>query len=152
MLRRAAPFVFGLLCGCYRYSPVTEPAVAPGSHVRFALDESGGPALRSVLGDQTVAVEGQVLGASDSVYTVAVQATLKRGTVSPASRIVWAGESVMIPRAAVRQTEVRSLDRGRTTRAIAVGAVAAFITVRLIVAGVGNSSGGDNGGPIITPP
>ena len=137
---------------CYRYAPVTEPVVSPGTHVRLGLIQQGEPALRSVLGEGTIAVEGQVVGASDSVYNMAIAATLKKGAMNIPSRIVWSGESVTIPRASVSGVERRSLDRGRTTRAIAIATVAALVSVKLIVSAAGSSSGGDDGGVVVTPP
>ena len=142
-----------LSTACYRYSPVIEPTVSPGAHVRFAIEQQGTPALRSVLGDETIGVEGLVVAATDSAYALSVEATLKRGAVANVPRrLVWAGESVLIPRASVTQVERRSLDRKRTTRAIALATVVAVVTVKLIVSTIGSSSGGDDGGVIVTPP
>jgi hypothetical protein len=141
-----------LLVACYRYVPATDPLLSPGVHARFALAEPNGQ-LRSILGAETVAVEGKVVSTSDSAYSLSVAATVKPGVAAGLpSRIVWAGESVTIPRAAVGAIELRTLDRGRTTRVIALGAVAAVIAVRLIVSTVGSSGGGgDDGGGVIPP-
>ena len=145
----------GLLASCYRYVPVGGP-VAPGGHVRLALHTPTSPELTRVLGAEVVAVEGQLLRASDTELTLAVTATLKPplGTASPAPRrAVWAGEQVVIPAAAVSGMELRSLDRGRTTRLAAISAVAAVVAVRLIVAVAGGGgSGGDDGGGGVIPP
>ena len=141
------------LTACYRYAPATEPSIAAGTYVRLSLGDSAGPSLRNVLGIGTTGVEGQVVAATDSAYAMSVAATLKPGPVTGVpSRIVWAGESVLIPRVAIASVERRSLDRGRTTRAIALATVAALVSVKLIVSTVGSSSGGDNGGIIVTPP
>ena len=90
---------------------------------------------------------------SDIAYTVAVAATLKPPTVSTAMRrTVWANEHVVIPLSAVGSTELRSLDRGRTARVVALSAVAAAVAVRLIMTATGSSGGDDGGGGIIVPP
>ena len=141
-----------LLASCYRYTPAVAPTAATGSYVRLGLREPG-PELSRVLGAETVAVEGQIVGASDTAYTVAVAATLKPPTISPAMRrTVWASEHVTIPLSAVGTTELRSLDRGRTARVVALSAVAAAVAVRLIMTASGGASGGDDGGGVITPP
>jgi hypothetical protein len=151
-MRYLLPAMALLLAACYRYAPATPPQVVPGVHARLALAGSNGQ-LRSVLGAETIAVEGQVVGASESAYTLAVAATLKPGVVSQIPRrIVWAGESVIIPSVAVSGVELRTLDRGRTARAVALGAVAAVITVRLIVSAVGSSGGGSDDGTVVVPP
>lgn len=146
------PFIAALLASCYRYTPTTTPTAAIGSYVRLALRDPG-PELMRVLGAETVAVEGQVVNASDAGYTVAVTATLKPPTVSTAMRrTVWASEHVVIPLSAVSSTELRSLDRGRTARVVALSAVAAAVAVRLIMTATGSSTGGgDNGGGVIPP-
>jgi hypothetical protein len=146
-------FLAALLAGCYRYAPVGGPATPNGAYVRFALLQPTSPELRRVLGAETVAIEGQVVSASDVAYTVAVAAALKPPTVSPAMRrTIWAGEQVVIPREAIGGTELRSLDRKRTTRVFALGAVAAVLAVKLIVSTTGSSSGGGDDGGGVTPP
>ena len=84
------PLAAMLLASCYRYTAATAPTAATGSYVRLALHEPSED-LRRVLGAETVAVEGQIVGASDIAYTVAMAATLKPPTISPAMRrAVWA--------------------------------------------------------------
>ena len=146
-----------LLClatGCYRYTPTTAGAPAPGAEVRLALTQAGSASLAPVLGRGTVAVEGRVAIATDTSYVLAVAATLKPvddGTAST-SRTVWAGESVSVPRTAVASTEGRTLDRARTTTLLTAGAVAAALAVKLIVHTLGSGGGGgDTGGTVVTP-
>lgn len=142
-----------LAASCYRYTPVAAaPTPVTGSYVRLALREPS-PELKRVLGAETVAVEGQVVATSDTAYTLAVAATLKPPTVSTAMRrTVWANEHVTIPVSAVGNTELRSLDRGRTSRVVALSAVAAAVAVRLIMTATGSSSGdGGNGGGVVPP-
>jgi hypothetical protein len=141
-----------LLAACYRYVPTTEPLLTPGVHARFALAEPNG-ALRSILGAETIGVEGKVVSTSDSAYRLSVAATVKPGIAGGLPRrTVWGGDSVAIPRTAVGIIELRSLDRGRTARVIAIGAVATVIAMRLIVTTVGSSGGGGGDGGGVIPP
>jgi hypothetical protein len=149
------PAALLLLAACYRYVPSTRDALAPGADVRIALTPSGTTELEPVLGNETTAVEGRVLRSTDSGYVLAVSGTLKafdrNGGASP-SRMVWGGDSLMIPGAAVGSVERRLLDSKRTTLLAVLGAAAATATVRIIVHAVGGKSGGggDDGG-VITP-
>jgi hypothetical protein len=146
------PLAAILAASCYRYTPTTAATPAIGSFVRLALRDPS-PELMRVLGAETVAVEGQVVGTSDIAYTVAVTATLKPPTVSTAMRrTVWASEHVMIPVTAVGSTELRSLNRGATARVVAVSTVAVAVAVRLIMTASGSSGGSDNGGGGPPPP
>lgn len=152
-LRCVVPLLLGLVASCYRYTPESGRAPTPGTHVRFALREPTAPELRRVLGAETVAIEGKLASASDVAYTVSITATLKPPTVSTAlRRTVWAGEEVVMPREAIAGAELRSLDRKRTTRALALGAAAAIVAVKLIMSAAGSSGGGgDDGGGVIPP-
>lgn len=153
-MRRSYLIAAFLLAGCYRYSSSPAPTPAAGTHVRFTLADSSLVALQRVLGERTIAIEGLVLATTDSAYMMNVSATMKKGMIAgdPPNRVVWAGESVSIPRAAVTSVELRSLDRGKTTRAIAIGAVVVALTAKLVISAVSGGYGGDDGGPIVTPP
>jgi hypothetical protein len=145
----------GLLASCYRYVP-TGGSPTPGTHVRLGLHTPTSPELTRVLGAEVTAVEGRVLRASDTDLTLAVSATLRPplGSASPAPRhTVWAGDHVIIPTAAVSGTELRSLDRKRTTRLATIGAIAAVVAVRIMVSAIGSGGGGDDddGGGVIPP-
>ncbi len=124
--------------GCYRYTPV-HSVPAPGVVVRLVLTPAGALALTPTLGVGTIAVEGMVIGATDTAYVVAMSGTRKG---DDAQVVVWAGEHVIIPRTAVDHTEERALDRRRTMTAAGVVLLAA-IAVKLIVAGFTALSGGD---------
>src|SRR5688572_367663 len=101
-MRCLHPFAFLLLVGCYRYAPSPTPTPAAGAHVRFTLADSSLTTVQRVLGDRTIGVEGHVLAVTDSMYMLNVTATVKKGLVGdPPNRVVWAGESVGIPRSAV---------------------------------------------------
>jgi hypothetical protein len=152
-MRCPRPLAFLLLAGCYRYAASPTPTPAAGAHVRFTLADSSLTTVQRVLGERTFAVEGHVLAVTDSLYMLNVTATLKKGIVGdPPNRVVWAGESVGIPRSAVNGIELRSLDKSRTTRAIAIGAVVVAVTAKIVLSAVSGGYGGDDGGPIITPP
>jgi len=144
-----------LLAACYRYVPSTRDALAPGAEVRVALTPAGTSQLVPVLGNQTTAVEGRVLNATDTSYVLALSGTLKSlggNGSSSVSRTIWAGDSVAIPGLAVGGVERRLLDSKRTTLLAIVGTAAATATVRVLVhAFGGKSSGGGDGGGVITP-
>jgi hypothetical protein len=156
-MRRARLAIVLLLPACYRYiADGSAVSASPGADARLVLTPAGAASLAPVLGRETAAVEGRVMSRSDSVYVVSVSATLKRvqgaSSDSALSRTAWAGESVTIPRAAVAETERRSLDSRRTVVAATVFTAAAVAAVRLIVHSVGSSGGGgDTGGPVVTP-
>ena len=149
------PAALLLLTACYRYVPSTRDALAPGAEVRVALTPEGTSQLVPVLGNQTTAVEGRVVHASDTAYVLALSGTLKavgeNGSTS-LSRTVWAGDSVAIPGVAVGGVERRLLDSKRTTLLAIIGAATATATVRVLVhAFGGKSGGGGDGGGVITP-
>jgi hypothetical protein len=148
------PAALLLLTACYRYVPSTRDALAPGAEVRVSLTPAGASQLVPVLGNQTTAVEGRVLNATDTSYVLALSGTLKSlggNGSSSVSRTVWAGDSVAIPGAAVGGVERRLLDSKRTTLLAIVGTAAATATVRVLVHAFGgkSSSGGDGGGVIM---
>jgi hypothetical protein len=136
-----------LLTGaCYRYSPATSVAPSAGDVVRLDLTAAGMSRLQNILGRDAIAVEGSILSADDSSYVVSVSGTRQRESQATLS---WAGERVVIPRAAVQSVERRSLDKKKTwliAGAIILGAVA----LKAIIAGFDALAGGDDGG--ITPP
>jgi hypothetical protein len=144
-----------LLVGCYRYVPSTRDALTPGADVRLSLTPAGTTGLVSILGSQTTAVEGRVLGTSDTSYVIAMSGTLKAASYSPGaapSHTIWGGDSVTIPGAAVGGIERRLLDSRRTTLFAILGTAAAAATVRILVHALGSrSGGGDDGGGVITP-
>jgi hypothetical protein len=137
-----------LLAGCYRYTPVTDGSAAPGAEVRLALGSTASPELFRVLGDGTEAVEGRVTGASDSGYTLAVSGTRKQGQPQT---IGWAGEQVLIPRAAVTGVQRRTLDKKKTFGIAGIAILAAAGTA-LLIDGLGSKSGGSDDGGMPPPP
>jgi hypothetical protein len=91
-------------------------------------------------------VEGNLVGVSDSAYTLSVQLVRQRNGVET----FWRGEQVAIPRVEVAEIRQRRFSRSKSALATvaviaaAVGAVEAFI-------GTGSASqppgGAGNGGP-----
>ena len=137
-----------LTSGCYRYAPIGDATPEAGAEVRLALGSGATPELLRVLGDRTEAVEGRVTGTSESGYTVSVSGTRKQGETATTS---WAGEQVLIPRAAVAGVQRRTLDKKRTF-GIAGLAILAAVATKLLIDGVGSNSGGNNGGGEPPPP
>jgi hypothetical protein len=131
---------------CYRYAAATPAALGSGNPVRVELNASGTTRLAPILGQETVAIEGMIVTTNDTSVVMAVSGTRKRN--DPAL-VTWAGENVAVPRAAIQGVELRLLDKRRTTLVV-IGAIAAAIAVKFIVAGIDALAGGDDGG--ITPP
>jgi hypothetical protein len=106
--------VFGV--ACYRYAPAVSAVPSSGNVVRLQLSPTGAQTMSRILGRDAIAVEGRILSADDTSYAMAVTAT-RRGDDQPQT---WAGEHVLVPRAAVQSVQARSLDRKKTFM-IAVG-------------------------------
>jgi hypothetical protein len=134
------------LTGCHRYEPVTAATVAHGSLVAVSLTDQGTANLGRLLGMGVGTVEGSLVTASDSAYTLSVQLVRQRDGMEA----FWKGEQVTIPRVDVAEIRRRRLSRSKSALATvaliaaAVGAVEAFI-------GTGSASqppgGPGNGGP-----
>src|SRR6185503_8644472 len=108
--------IAALVGGCYRYTPETTPTPIAGSVVRLDLSDAGAERLSTVLGRNTIAVEGTVISASDTGFVVAVSGTRQRNE----QPLNWAGEHVTIPRSAVRMLESRSLNKKNTLLVIRI--------------------------------
>ena len=134
--------------GCYRYAPMTNGAPAPGAEVRLALGRGASPDLFRVVGERTETVDGRIESAADSGYVVLVSGTRKQGEASTTS---WAGERVLIPRAAVAGVQRRTLDKKRTFGIAGIAFLAAG-AIALLVDGAGDSGGNNDGGGIPPPP
>jgi hypothetical protein len=155
MTRLLAAIALPLLAGgCYQYVTIGPSSAAPTYDVRLTLTAAGASSLAPTLGRSTTGVEGRILGVTDSAYRLAVSSTLKPDAEDPTSvtRMVWAGESVSIPRITVAGVEQRSLDHRRTAMAIGAATVLGILAAKLIVHGIG-SSGGESGDgtSVITP-
>jgi hypothetical protein len=141
--------VLVLTGACYRYTPAASATPSSGDVVRLDLTTAGIGRMSSVLGRDAVAVEGSILAADDTSYTMSVSGTRQRENQSTLS---WAGERVVIPRSAVQSVERRSLDKKKTwlvAGLVVLGAIAA----KVIVSGFDALAGGDDGGTMPpTPP
>ena len=140
-----AAAAIAVLGGCYRYTP-TNDAPGAGSDVRVHLTQSGTASLAPVLGVGTTSLSGRVISANDSSVVLAVSETA--GSVG---RVSWAGERITLPRNALGSAELRSMDRRRTVKAVAIG-VGAAAAIALLVSSIAAQSGGDDGGGVIIPP
>jgi hypothetical protein len=130
------------LASCHRYEPVTGATVARGTSIAVSLTDYGTANLGRLLGMGVGTIEGTLLSASDSGYTLSVQMVRQRSGVETP----WRGEQVTIPREDVAEIRQRRFARGKSALATlaviaaAVGAVDTFI---------GTGSGGQppGGGP-----
>ena len=139
-----------VFAGCYRYVPSSDRALVPGSHVRIALTPAGSTQLKNVLGRETSAVMGRVVSLSDTGFVLAVSETQK-ALSNGSGRVVWTGETVVIPTSAVGTIENRSLRGGRTALVIGGGAILATSVVYAIVKAVGSGGSGEGDPPVPTP-
>ena len=106
------------VAACYDYHPLTAPSPDPGSYVAATLTDAGSADLARYLGPDVLVVRGRYLGCADTGVIVSVASVeLKRGSVVP-----WAGESIVLPGAAVASFDVRRLAKGRTALLAGVGA------------------------------
>ncbi|HSA54568.1 MAG TPA: hypothetical protein VLE53_02640 [Gemmatimonadaceae bacterium] len=143
--------VAGLLavCACYRYIPETAPEPLPGSEYRAHLTPEGAALLRPLLGQDVIRVDGRVLAVSDTAYQVAMGAT---GVSTDPRPVIWSGEQMWIPRAAVERFERRELDRPRTMRAAALYTAGVMLAGSVWLSINGRASERGGGGPGPTPP
>lgn len=130
-------------CGaCQVYTPVSLAPTSTGAPVRVTLTDRGAAQLYDLLGTAPHAVEGNVLGLSDSTVTLGVT-SLSRAT---GAEETWAGEHVTIPRDAIATVDRRSTSVWRSAL------VAAGIIGGAYLASRAGSSGEQTGGPTPTPP
>lgn len=125
--------------GCFHYQPTTLE-VRPGAMLRLQLTDSGSAQLMPVLGPHASSVDGRLLALSDSGYRVAVSRVVRDGSV-----VTWAGEEVVVPRAAIQATQQRALSGRRTLITAGVALVGVIVTGKLARNG-GKGSPGDDGG------
>jgi hypothetical protein len=126
-------FLLGVSNGCYTYVPVASPA-APGSQLRFELNDRGRVDLGQAIGSSAETVEGVLTADKDSVYAVKVVAVTYRN--GQANR--WNGEPLVVGKPLVREVTERKFSRSRTFLAVA-GATAGVL---LLIAGRGLIGGG----------
>jgi hypothetical protein len=137
--------VLGAGTGCYDYHPLTTPSPDPGSYVAATLTEAGSAELARWVGPEVFVVRGRCLGMGDAGLLVSVSSVeLKRGT-----EVAWAGETIVLPRAAIAAVDVRRLAKGRTVLLAGAGAGGlVFTTLAFSLVGSSNAvvAGGGHSG------
>ena len=124
--------------GCYTLAPVGT-AVREGSRVAFDLNDAGRVAMAERVGPEILQMEGRLISAENGDYTLSVRTVrFLRG-----GEQVWAGERVNLTRDHVSTAYERRFSAGRTAMAaaITVGAVAAVIIGRELIAGGDDPNG-----------
>jgi len=137
-------FCLGIANGCYSYVPVASTP-APGSVLSLQLNDSGRVALGKTLGPTVDKLEGAVESASDSAYTLKMQSV----TFFNGQRSDWTGESVLVGKRYVVNTNRRVFSNSKTTLAVvgAVGAIVAFIATRAVLGSGTPDTDPGGGGP-----
>ena len=145
-LRRAgralavAPFVASTLTGCYRYARVDGAAPPVGAQVAAEINDQGRVALADSLGRSPGTVEGRLLSADDSSFTLSVSGVRSlRGD----ERTPWAGERVTLRRTSVGELRQRRLATGAT--ALAGAAVLGAVVALAVSLGITGDSDGEPG-------
>lgn len=140
----ALPFV----AGCYQYVPAPNTALAPATAVSVELSPRGTVNVASKIGDNVVAVEGNVTEANSSSLTLALLAVRRRGDPAPST---WSGESITLAPEEIVQVKRRELSRRRTVLASAAFAAASVGVVVGIAKATGQASGGTGSKPSPNP-
>jgi hypothetical protein len=135
-----------IFSACYRYVPVTNGDITVGAAYRGHLTPEGSQSVARIVGENVQRFDGRIVSVLDTVYLVAMSATLKRSEQRPT---IWTGEQLYIPRAAVNRFELRELDRPRTLRAAALYS-AGVIAIGVLVFSIKSLASGD--GQIAPPP
>jgi hypothetical protein len=136
------------LTACYRYVPTTSTDIIVGGAYRGHLTAEGSQNMARLVGENVEQFDGRIITVTDTGYVVAMSATQKRA--DPRS-IVWSGERLTFPKAAVNKFELRELDRGRTMRAALLYTVGVVAVGALVFSIKGGASGG-GGEPPPPPP
>src|SRR5688572_20835077 len=143
-IARAVLLTTLIALGCHRYEAVTAATVAHGSAVAVSLTDHGTANLGRLLGMGVGTVEGSLITASDSAYTLAVQLVRQRNGIET----FWKGEQVAIPRVNVAEIRERRFSRSKSALAAVAILAAAYGAVEAFI-GTGSGSptpGGSGGG------
>ena len=108
------------LSACAAYRPIALREAPGAGEVRVRLTELGSAELSAVVGPSTVALDGRVREAGDTVVVGLVQTVTRDGAL-----VTWRGEAVRVPAAWVAGVERRASSRGRT--ALLAGGIAAAV-------------------------
>ena len=136
-----------VVAGCYDYHPLTTPSPTEGSYVAATLTDAGSADLARYLGPDVFVVRGRYLGTGEGgaggVVVSVASVELKRGNTVP-----WAGEAIVLPRAAVASLDVRRLAKGRTALLAGAGAGGlVFTTLAFSLLGSSGPIGAGGGHP-----
>jgi len=140
------PLVFA--AGCYQYVPVNHAGLAPATPVSVDLSSRGTVNVASKIGDNVVAVEGNVTEANESSLTIALLAVRRRGQNDVAT---WNGESITLSSGDIDEVRQRQLSRSRTAVASTALTAASVGLVVAIAKATGTASGTVGGKPTPNP-
>lgn len=132
------------LGGCYAYTAYVHDRPAPGLVMEVTLNDHGRVLLADNIGPEIWRVEGTVVAAGDSSFSLQV----RRVTGLDRSTTKWGGEEVTVPMAGVREFRERQFSTGRTV--LLAGTVTAGVAGLLAsssIIGSGSGDGGSSGPP-----
>jgi hypothetical protein len=143
------PFVaLPLVAGCYQYVPANHAGLQPATPVSVELSSRGTSNVASKIGDNVIAVEGNVTETTPTSLTLALLAVRRRGESAMST---WSGESITLASDEIDQVKRRQLSRGRTALASAALAAASVGVVIGIAKATGTAEGNVGGKPSPNP-
>ena len=116
-------FLLGVSSGCYSYVPAAS-APAPGTQLRFVLNDRGRVGLGEAVGSSAETVEAVLVADQDSAYAVKIASVMYRNGQSNR----WNGESLVISKQFVGNVAEREFSRSKTFIAVA-GLTAAVVAL-----------------------
>jgi hypothetical protein len=140
----AMPF----LAGCYQYVPADHTDLPPATAISVELSARGTTNVASRIGENVVAVEGNVTESTSSSLTLALLAVRRRGENTPST---WNRESITLATDEIGRVKRRQLSRGRTAVASAALATASVGLVVAIAKATGSAEGSVVGKPSPNP-
>src|SRR2546427_23814 len=111
-MKKIAALLSALLAGCYTYRPLEAPPPPPlpSPRVALVLSDQGRVGAGPTVGSGIVRVEGSLVDATDTDYTLRVaEVTDIRGAQSR-----WSGEQVRLQRSYVANAYERRFSKPRT--------------------------------------
>jgi hypothetical protein len=136
------------LAGCFQYVSTDHARLPPATPVSVELSTRGTLNVASKIGENVVAVEGNVTEASQSSLTLALQAVRRKGESNSST---WNGESITLASDEMAEVKRRQLSRTRTAVASAALAAASVGIVVGIAKAQGEASGSVTGKPSPNP-
>ncbi len=133
-----------LVGGCYTYAPLPTLEPVPQTQVALVLSDVGRVGAGTSMGSGIARVEGALIGATDSEYTLRIAGVTDiRGRESR-----WSGEQVSLRRTWVGNAYERRFSKPRTyllVGALTAGFATFVVTRHLFGIGSAESSGGGGG-------